>query len=112
MTIEDMTIGEAREIAGLFSQQATAAKPCPFQVGEAYLIRTVTMAWTGRVSAIVGDFLVLETAAWIADTGRYGEAVDTEHLNEVEAVADPVIVALGAVVDARRWPGALPTETK
>jgi hypothetical protein len=106
--IESLTLGELREVARMFSG-ASAQKPCPFVPGAAYLIRTVTHYWTGRVREQVGDFLVLDSAAWIPDTGRYSQATTEGALKEVEPVGDGVIVGLGAVVDARPWSGTLPT---
>jgi len=111
MKIDEMTIREAREIAQMFGG-AAGAKPSPFPAGSAWLIRTVTMAWTGRVRAVVGDFLVLDSAAWIADTGRYSAATKAENLTEVEPAGDGVIVGIGAIVDARPWSGDLPTDVK
>lgn len=85
---------------------------CPFEAGKAYLIRTVTMTWTGRVREVVGDFLVLDEAAWIADTGVYHLATEFANLEEVEPAGDSVILSLGSVVDARPWTSALPKEAK
>ena len=45
----------------------------PFEIGKEYFMRTVTYHLTGRVKNIVGKFLVLEDAAWIADSGRFHE---------------------------------------
>lgn len=111
MEIESLTIREAREIASVFGGVATT-KPCPFTVESAWLIRTVTHYWTGRVRAVIGDFIVLDSAAWIADTGRYHAATTANALLEVEPAGDGVIVGLGAVIDARPWSGALPTVVK
>lgn len=117
MKLDDLTIGQARELATMFpaSGLPTAKKTrkaCPFKVGDAYLIRTVTNYWTGRVTAVVGDFLVLSDAAWIADTGRYSEATDEAHLKEVEPCAEPVFIGMGSVIDARMWTSALPRKIK
>lgn len=74
---------------------------CPFEVGAIYLIRTVTMIDTGRVVAASNRWIVLEDAAWIADTGRFSDAVAKADFNEVEPYPDGrVIVSAGAVVDA------------
>lgn len=91
---------------------AAPAKPCPFEVGRAYLIRTVTNYWTGRVDRVVGDFLVLSEAAWIADTGRYSEAIDEAHLKEIEPARGAVIVGLGSIIDAQVWTASLPRVAK
>jgi hypothetical protein len=78
-------------------------KPTPFMVGEAYLIRTLSMTWHGVVTDIIGDFLVLRQAAWIADTGRFTQALeDANNFNEVEPAPNPVIVGIGAIVDATK----------
>lgn len=112
-SIEEMTVGEVLGVARLFKSAAPKApRACPFKVGNAYLIRTVTNYWTGRVAEVVGGFLVLSDAAWIADTGRYSEATDEAHLKEVEPCNEPVFVALGSVIDARLWSAALPRKVK
>ena len=80
----------------------------PFELGKAYLIRTVTYFWTGRVVRVYPQFMVLEDAAWIADTGRYSDASTEEALEEVEPREGPVIVSLGAIVDAVEWTSDLP----
>lgn len=84
----------------------------PFKVGESYFIRTVTYFATGRVKAIVGSFLVLEDAAWIADTGRFNEAINEGKLNEVEPVKVEMFVNTGSITDAFIWTHKLPREVK
>lgn len=56
----------------------------------------------------------IEDAAWIADTGRFNEAlsVGTSKLNEVEPVSGDVFIGLGSVVDVEEWIGNLPREVK
>ncbi len=109
MNIDNMTLGEAKEISRIFG--GVALKKTPFKIGTAYLIRTVTHYWTGRVVEVVGDFLCLEDAAWIADTGRYHECLQKCEAHEVEPVGS-AIVGLGAIVDAVKWDGDLPLEAK
>jgi hypothetical protein len=53
--------------------QLQPVQDLPFEIGGEYFIRTVTYHLTGRVKNIVGKFLVLEDAAWIADSGRFSE---------------------------------------
>ena len=73
----------------------------PWQIGKIYLIRTVTMYITGRLVEAHPQELVLEEAAWIADTGRFAEALKKCEFNEVEPFPDgKVIVGRGAIVDA------------
>ena len=100
MDIEKLTIGEAREISKLFgntSQQDNSA----WEIGKIYLIRTVTMIETGRLIGVTEQELVLEDAAWIADTGRFSDALKKLSFNEVEPFPDGrVIVGRGSVIDA------------
>ena len=83
----------------------------PFEVGEAYLIRTVTYHVLGKVKAIKGNFLVLNDASWVADSGRFNEAIGKGTLNEVEYVGE-AIVSIPAIADAYPWSHKLPKETK
>ena len=116
MNINDLTLGQIKEITKLAAGLGGCANPSsnPFQVGTAYLIRTVTMAWCGRVSAVSDQFLTLEHAAWVADTGRYHKAVadGASALTEVEPVTGPAIVAIGSIVDAVEWKHTLPLIVK
>lgn len=84
----------------------------PFQVGKAYFIRTVTYFATGRVRAIVGNFLVLDEAAWIADTGRFSNALATGVLNEIEPVDVDMYLNLNSITDAFVWKHNLPNKVK
>lgn len=84
----------------------------PFEEGEKYYIRTVTYHATGRIKRIVGDFLVLEDAAWIADSGRFREAIMSGVLNEVEPVEVEMFVNKNSIVDAFEWKHKLPREQK
>lgn len=79
----------------------------PFEVGKAYLIRTVTMCLTGRVIGVVGQFLVINDAAWIADTGRFNECLAKGTANEVEPASGNVFVGLGGIIDVYEWPHSL-----
>lgn len=75
----------------------------PFEIGAAYLIRTVTMIETGRVVRVTPTEVVLEDAAWIADTGRFADAIRTGDFSEVEPFPDgEVIIGRAAIVDACR----------
>jgi len=84
----------------------------PFQIGKAYFIRTVTYFATGKVKAIVGNFLVLEEAAWIADTGRFSNALASGVLSEVEPVEVDMFLNLNSITDAFVWKHSLPNKQK
>ena len=80
-----------------------AAVAGPWVVGKSYFIRTVTMFLVGRLSAVFPGELVLEEAAWVADSGRFHDALKTGNLAEVEPFLAPVILGRGAIVDATEW---------
>lgn len=84
---------------------------CPFVVGEAYFIRTVTYHILGIVKSIKGSFLVLKDASWVADSGRFSEALEKGILSEVEFAGD-AIVSMNAISDAYPWKNKVPKETK
>jgi hypothetical protein len=98
MNINDLTIGQAKKLAGMFPK---CAQDSPWVIGKTYLIRTVTMIQTGRLVQVTEQELVLEDAAWIADTGRFANALKTCKFSEVEPFPDgQVIVGRGAIIDA------------
>lgn len=84
----------------------------PWRVGEKYFIRTVTNYWTGRLVSVGPVELVIEDAAWIADTGRFHDSNAKGTLNEVEPVDGPVIIGRATVIDASVWKHALPRSQK
>ena len=77
-------------------------------IGENVFIRTVTMYHTGKVVAVSDKFVTLSDAAWVADTGRFSDALKTGNLSEVEPVEGLVRVSLGAIVDVFEWKHELP----
>jgi hypothetical protein len=84
--------------------------------GKNVLVRTVTHYYTGRLAGQVdgahASWLHLEDAAWIADTGRFSDALRTGQLNEVEPYPGVCYVAVGAIVDVCHWPHDLPRTQK
>jgi hypothetical protein len=102
-------------MAGKSNQRKAPARPpiptgpdAPWSVGTAYLIRTVTMYLIGRLDWVGPQELVLSDVAWVADAGRWHDALETGRLREVEPFLSPVILGRGAIVDATEWPHALP----
>ena len=81
-------------------------------IGKNYLVRTVTMMITGRLIYLDAQEMVFQDAAWIADSGRFADALTTGKLNEVEPFPDEAIIGRGSVVDAALWAHVLPREQK
>ena len=93
-----------------------AAKPqtaAPFEVGKNYFIRTVTHHHTGKLVAVYPTELVLENACWIADDGRFTQALQKCEFNEVEPFPAnaQVVIGRGSIVDAVQV-CAIPTSQK
>ena len=83
-----------------------------WKIGANYLIRTATMIDAGKLVAVTEHELVLEDASWIADTGRFGKALEKWTFNEVEMFpAGQAIVGRGSLIDAVQIT-TLPTTTK
>jgi len=80
-------------------------------IGKKVFIRTVTYHLTGKIEKIVGNFFVLSDAAWIADSGRFMQAIKEGKLNEVEPVGE-AMVNINSITDLFPWKHKLPTEQK
>lgn len=78
-------------------------------VGEKFFFRTVTYHLTGRVKKVIGSILELENAAWIADSGRFMQAIKNGELKEVEPVGK-AFINIQAVTDFFPWKHPLPEE--
>ena len=97
-------------ISGVNSSNAGTSHS--FEIGACYLIRTVTMMYTGRLIGVTDSDVVLEKAAWIADSGRYANALAEGTLHEVEPYPDRVCVSRASIVDFTVWTHPLPREQK
>jgi len=80
-------------------------------IGKKLFIRTVTYHLTGKVVKRVANFLQLKDCAWIADSGRFMNAIKDGNLNEVEPVGD-AWVNLHSITDMFPWKHPLPKEQK
>ena len=81
-------------------------------LGTNVFVRSVTFHYTGKLVAADDSFLLLEDAAWIADSGIFSEALTTGDLNEVEPYPEMCFVSRGAIVDISHWQFDLPREKK
>lgn len=104
LNIDDLTFGELKQISILFNK-ADNCKLSPYVVGTQYFIRTVTMIVVGKLKAIHDNELVVTDAAWVADTGRFSDALKKGEsvINEIEPFPDDVIVGRNAIIDATIW---------
>ena len=109
MNLEDMTLKDILKLKTMFS---TTNDDTAFEVGKSYLIRTVTLYYTGRIKRITSSELVLEDVAWIPDTGRFSECLTEGNFNEVEPFQNDVIIPKSSIIDGTIWPHQLPRAVK
>jgi len=57
----------------------------------------------GKIKSINQKEILLEKASWIADSGRFHDALKTGELNEVEPFINDVILNRDCIVDASEW---------
>jgi hypothetical protein len=80
-----------------------------FKQGQDVLIETVTKYWVGTITEVGADWVRLEPAAWVADTGRYHEALRDGFGSgaEVEPV-ESVVVQRAAICATLPWKHGVP----
>ena len=98
--IKDQLCGEVEEINSYEDM-----------IGKKYFFRTVTFHWVGKVEKKIGDFFELSGASWVADSGKFMQAITEGTLHEVEPVGK-AFVNIKTVTDFIPWKHALPTEQK
>lgn len=107
----DVSLKDLKEL--LCCQPATSASH-PYNIGSDYFIRTVTHHYTGKLIAVYPQELVLLDAAWIADDGRFSDAVSRGLFNEIEPWPENVEVVIGrnTIIDASIVAFPLPRSRK
>lgn len=85
-------------------------------VGRSWFFRTVTYHIVGRVVRLLGTedcklIIVLESASWVADSGRFMNAIEDGTLSEVEPLGQ-WCVNMDTVTDFGPWRHPLPMEQK
>lgn len=80
-------------------------------VGGKYFFRTVTYHSVGKVIGLMGKFVRLEGASWIADSGRFSETIKRGTISEYEHVGQ-MLVNMESVVDLFPWEHPLPDGKK
>jgi hypothetical protein len=80
-------------------------------VGSKWFFRTVTYHTVGEVKKVVGRFVYLKDASWVADSGRFMNAIKEGALDEVEPVGE-AFLNMDTVVDFFPWKHKLPKDQK
>jgi hypothetical protein len=103
MNIDNLTIGQVKQVKRLLPEEGynnQGGGNGPWVIGNKYFIQTVTMFYTGILSYVGDQELVLENAAWIADTGRLNKFLkDPEgSVKEAEPFEGPAGIGRGSIV--------------
>lgn len=125
INVNELTIAQVKEIAAMFPNQAPSlslasatiesiadTSSAPVEIGKSYLFRTVTHIEVGKVKSVHGNFITLEQASWIADTGRYHDCLAKGVFNEVEPYPETTTINAASLINYAPWSHALPTEQK
>lgn len=114
MNLDDLTLGQAKQLATLLQTEKQAPHPYAGLIGKNIMIRTVTMIFTGTLVAVYPQELVIIDATWIADTKRWQQFIADGGIDECEPYPDgqTVIVGRGALIDATEWLADLPRAQK
>lgn len=117
--VSGMPIGEIQKLVNSLHAAQSKLPPIKpaktgewlWRVGATYLIRTVSYHYTGVFVGFNGpnnSEVVLKDAAWIADTGRFMQAVQDGALGEVEPYPSDALIGVNrtAISDycEVKWP--------
>lgn len=110
MSVEQ--IKQGIEISKLLTGDESCVSAFPEPVGQNIFVRTVTMYYLGRIKTVCGQWLTLEDASWVPDTGRFADFLKDGKANEVEPFQKDVHISLSSVIDVTRFDHRLPREQK
>lgn len=80
-------------------------------IGKKFFFRTVTYHLVGKVEKIMGSIFQLSEASWVADSGRFMNAIKKAELLEVEPVGT-AFINIQTVTDFFPWIHPLPKDQK
>ena len=107
--ISDETFEKLKEQLGCYKEKDLMS--LKDMIGEKFFFRTVTYHLVGKVEKQIGDFLELSNASWVADSGRFMNAIKEGKLSEVEPVGKAYL-NITTVTDFFPWKHELPKEQK
>ena len=89
-----------------------------YKIGENYFIRTVTYHFVGRLiekyqNGPISE-LIFTNCSWIAESGRYADALKSGEFSEIEPYpsSNKVSINRTAIVDGSEWKHELPTQQR
>lgn len=92
----------------------TPVKGTHYLIGSNYMIRTITMIYTGKLIRVYDKELVLTNCAWIPETERWADSCKNGKFKEVEPYPkeSEVIINREAILDSFVVSWKLPEEQK
>lgn len=93
----------------LLSEEKFELSELDDMIDKKWFFRTVTYHLVGKVTKRVGGFFLLESASWVADSGRFMNCIKDGEISEVEPVGDCGI-NLNTVIDFFPWKHDLPED--
>jgi len=109
--LQDMKVSDLMQLIDILKGNNNS-QFCPWEIGKSYFIRTVTMHLIGKLKIVSDKEMVLTDASWIADSGRFHNALKSGSLDEIEPFVDDVIINRDSIIDATLWKHLLPNEQK
>lgn len=112
MDLKEMKLGDVLALANCFQQKTCTSSI--LQIGQNYMVQTVTKYYTGRLVSFDDMEIVLEDVAWIASEGRVADSFKKGEFDEVEPFPDGLKVAInrGSVVAYWKHGHSLPRSQK
>lgn len=103
MNINELTIKQATKLMKLFEQTSNQDES-HWEIGKNYLVKTVLMIYCGKLKAVTDKEIIMSQSAWIADTGRFHNAlrdgIEIVSNSEIEPFLNDVIIGRGALISA------------
>lgn len=116
MNVDNLTLGQIKELSKYLPKQGTEAPSQGFEVGKRYFVRTVTFHYLGEVVEIHSRCVIMKNVTWVADDGRFNKAMKGEWDSQAEHEPYPGATRVGlfysAMVDAAEWQHDLITVVK
>ena len=110
--IETITINDTQYVKLSEVQTVEQVEGEFLTIGKKYFVRTLSYHYVGVLKGLNDNSMVLGDASWVADSGRFNQALANGTLSEVERYPGDVILNRNVVVDSSICSHSLPKESK
>lgn len=108
--ISDETWSKIKDVVAEDTYQEIEVTELDDFIGKKLFIRTVTYHLIGKVKKRIGKFFELEGTVWVADSGRFMDALKDGELDEVEPTTTQTWVNIDSITDMFVWKHKIPTK--